>query len=617
MEKKVQKLPSDKNLPFYARDNEIRNILYSDMRINNSKYSAADICFVCDTTGSMDEYIITIVKFLTYFLYEINKLIYGCPRVAFIGYKDKNDKDQIRSKGFTTKYEEMVDFIKGIKCEGGDDACEDIVTPLMEALKFEWSSDLNYVYLITDAPTHGERYHKDEYPDDYPDDDKDMLLEKLVSHYRKSKINLTILRCNDSVDEMIEIMKEYYNSPASELKIIDIDDKDSLKKDFMENFIVSLINSFKQSLTNTRSNDVKSVKYSPSGTRDINFRKVHKKAPEPEGVEPEYEMEFENTFKGRVNTGFIKGLAFDKREYAYSIEIKSALEVECKISGVVISSGVFVNCHSLHVNEKTNYVAKIPKRVANKVEDLFPDIEGTLFTDFLAKKFNAQLRQAKEKDEGNQMKDNSIKVLSLSIIENLDARKSKDKTKRTRFFLAQQLLEGEYVKFSNNYGWKSEEKDSYTLIAQAFSHFTYEYTMGVIMITDIQGIKGKSGEIVITDPAIHSFLYKEQFGQTNHGKLGMIRFFMSHECNSYCKKLHLIDPKSISQDTLKRIKEENKGAKALNHLYEKFEPKIKEWREKIQSFDPNLDVKLDSIEEEQNEGTSYSILHKFDVKPKG
>ena len=137
------------------------------------------------------------------------------------------------------------------------------------------------------------------------------------------------------------------------------------------------------------------------------------------------------------------------------------------------------------------------------------------------------------------------------------------------------------------------------------------------MITDIQGIKGKSGEIVITDPAIHSFLYKEQFGQTNHGKLGMIRFFMSHECNSYCKKLHLIDPKSISQDTLKRIKEENKGAKALNHLYEKFEPKIKEWREKIQSFDPNLDVKLDSIEEEQNEGTSYSILHKFDVKPKG
>ena len=136
------------------------------------------------------------------------------------------------------------------------------------------------------------------------------------------------------------------------------------------------------------------------------------------------------------------------------------------------------------------------------------------------------------------------------------------------------------------------------------------------MITDIQGIKGKSGEIVITDPAIHSFLYKEQFGQTNHGKLGMIRFFMSHQCNEYCKKLHLMDAKSINKATIQSMKEENKVGKALNHLYEKFEPKIKEWRKKIQSFDPNLDLELHLIEEEQNEGTVDSFLGKIERKPK-
>jgi len=608
----------EKDLPHYARDNELRNILYSDMRINNSDYSTADICFVCDTTGSMDRYIIPIRDSLISFLDEITKLIYGQPRVAFIGYKDKKDKkqgkEQIKSKGFTTKYGEMVDFIKGIECEGGDDTCEDIVTPLREALKFNWSSDLNYVYLITDAPTHGRRYHKDIYSDDYPNDDKSMLLEKLVSHYRKSKINLSILRCNDSVDEMIEIMKEYYNSSAGELDVIEINDKDSLKKGFMEHFVVSLINSFKKCLNDTRRNNVDPMKYSPTGSRIINYRIVRKKAPEPEEVQPDHEMELASSFKGKLNTGSIKDLAFDKREYGYSIEVISAVEVECKISWIIIASGVFVNCHSLHVDEDINYVAKIPKAVVTKAEELFPEIEGTLLTRVLAEKFNALLRQVEKKNKGIQTKCNPIKVLSLSIIESLDPKKSKG----IKFFLVQQFLEEEYVKFNNNYGWKSDDKDSSVLIAQAFSHFTYEYSMGVIMVTDIQGVRGKSGDIIITDPAIHSFLYKQRFGQTNHGKLGMIRFFMSHECNDYCKMLSLIHPNSINDATLQSMKEEHKGENALNYLYKKFEPDIKEWREKIQSFDPNTALELNPIEEERDKDvkvTAYTRLVKFNVKP--
>ena len=129
MEKEHQKLPH------YAQDNEIRTILYNNMKINDNNYSPADICFMCDTTGSMDRYIIPIIELLKDFLNEIAKLIYGQPRVAFIGYKDKKEgKEQIKSKGFTTEYEEIVDFIKGIECEGGDDTCEDIVTPLTSSV---------------------------------------------------------------------------------------------------------------------------------------------------------------------------------------------------------------------------------------------------------------------------------------------------------------------------------------------------------------------------------------------------------------------------------------------------------------------------------------------------
>jgi len=569
----------EKNLPFYARDDEIRTILYSDMKINDSNYSAADVCFICDTTGSMDRYIEPMREFLLSFVNEIVRLIYGCPRVAFIAYKDKSDgENQIKSKGFTTKYDEVINFVEGIECGGGDDTCEDIVTPLMEALKFDWSSDLNYVYLITDAPTHGKRYHKDKWSDDYPNDDKDKLLEKLVSHYRKNKINLTILRCNDSVDEMIKIIKEYYNSPANELKVININDEDSYKKDFIKHFYSSLTNSIREFFISSRNR---------------NYRRISEKDPEPEEIQAKYKMEYETPFTGEVNTGSIEDLAFEGKKYKYSISLTSSAEVECKISGSIISSGVFVNCYSLHVNKNTNYIAKIPKIVAKKAEDLLSEIEGTLLTKVLADKFNFLLKQAENEDKENQVRSHFVQVLPLTIIQNLDFEKSKSQTKRPKFFLAQQLLEGIYIKFNNNYGWKNEEKDSYNFIAQAFSHFTYEYTMGVIMVTDIQGIKGSSGEIIITDPAIHSFLYKERFGQTNHGKLGMIRFFMTHECNDYCKMLHLIDPNSISKDRVKAIKEERKGEEALNHLYKEFKPNIKEWRSKIQSFDPNLDPELD------------------------
>jgi len=546
----------------------------------------------------MELYVVPIKNLLIDFLNAVAGLINTQPRVAFIGYKDKKDENQIMSKGFTTKYEEMVDFIKGIKYEGGGDTCEDIVTALREALKLDWSSDLNYVYLITDSPTHGKRYHDDNCSDDYPDDDKDKLLEKLASHYRKSKINLSILRCNNSVDKMIGIIKENYDSPRSELKVIDINSKDCFKKDFTKNFYRSLTNSIEESLVNSRVR---------------NFRKISKKALEPEEILPKYEMEFESSFRGKVNTGSVTGLAFDKKKYGYSIQLKSSAEVECKISGSMISSGVFINCYALHVDGNTNYVAKLPKKVAAKAEDLFPDIEGTLLTKALADKFNFLLKQAEKKDKGNQMKYFSIRVLSLSIMENLDYKKSK----RPRFFLAQQFLNGEYVKFNNNYGWKNKDNDSYNLIAQAFSHFTYEYTMGVIMITDIQGIRSGTDELSITDPAIHSFLYNQQFGETNHGKLGMIRFFTTHECNDYCKKLHLIHPKLIDHAAVQSMKEKRKGEEPLDHLYEKFEPDIKKWREQIQSFDPNLDLESDAIEEEPNKddvNTTYSV--KYVIKPK-
>jgi elongation factor 2 kinase len=55
-------------------------------------------------------------------------------------------------------------------------------------------------------------------------------------------------------------------------------------------------------------------------------------------------------------------------------------------------------------------------------------------------------------------------------------------------------------------------------------------------MVDIQGVGN-----VLTDPLIHC-LDSHRFDSGNFGYEGILKFFMSHKCNKYCKDLNLIHP---------------------------------------------------------------------------
>jgi len=57
------------------------------------------------------------------------------------------------------------------------------------------------------------------------------------------------------------------------------------------------------------------------------------------------------------------------------------------------------------------------------------------------------------------------------------------------------------------------------------------------MMVDLQGVGG-----ILTDPQIHC-LNPKKFGSGNMGYYGMMKFFMTHYCNEYCNKLHLVHPR--------------------------------------------------------------------------
>ncbi|XP_077331053.1 transient receptor potential cation channel subfamily M member 6 isoform X1 [Lithobates pipiens] len=106
----------------------------------------------------------------------------------------------------------------------------------------------------------------------------------------------------------------------------------------------------------------------------------------------------------------------------------------------------------------------------------------------------------------------------------------------------EKYITGEFRKYNNNNG---DEITPTTLLEEAllsFSHWTYEYTRGELLVLDLQGV----GEN-LTDPSVIKPEDKQSrgmvFGPANLGEDALTNFVSKHCCNSCCRKLKLPDLK--------------------------------------------------------------------------
>uniref|UniRef100_A0A3Q3KXC3 non-specific serine/threonine protein kinase n=1 Tax=Mastacembelus armatus TaxID=205130 RepID=A0A3Q3KXC3_9TELE len=111
-----------------------------------------------------------------------------------------------------------------------------------------------------------------------------------------------------------------------------------------------------------------------------------------------------------------------------------------------------------------------------------------------------------------------------------------------QWFAIEECITGEFRKFNNNNGDEIVPTNLLEETMLAFSHWTYEYTRGELLVLDLQGV----GE-TLTDPSViksgEKGSYDMIFGPANLGDDAIRNFRAKHHCNSCCRKLKLPDLK--------------------------------------------------------------------------
>ncbi|NWS69098.1 TRPM6 protein, partial [Crotophaga sulcirostris] len=115
----------------------------------------------------------------------------------------------------------------------------------------------------------------------------------------------------------------------------------------------------------------------------------------------------------------------------------------------------------------------------------------------------------------------------------------------------EKYMTGEFRKYNNNNGDEITPSSLLEELMLAFSHWTYVYTRGELLVLDLQGV----GEN-LTDPSVIKPEDKKSgkmaFGPANLGEDAIRNFITKHHCNSCCRRLKLPDLRRIDY-TLERV----------------------------------------------------------------
>ena len=219
--------------------------------------SIVQLCFILDCTASMDPWIQAaknqIMEIISKLRNEYSEYRY---EVALVGYRDYGDHERFIIRDFTEP-KQIVNILKQIKADGGDDETEDVAGALEQVSRLSWKikEGICSIFHITDAPAHGMRYHTPEISDRYPKGDPHgidpcLILRKLSG----LGIDYTFIKIRSSTDMMIQVFYEtYINFGIGEFRVIDLRPQSVNTQDPTLMLTPSVIRSVTRSITQNTS----------------------------------------------------------------------------------------------------------------------------------------------------------------------------------------------------------------------------------------------------------------------------------------------------------------------------------------------------------------------------
>jgi hypothetical protein len=506
-----------------------------------------DLVIVMDCTGSMGAWIKTAKEELLRIVDGIKSDENGAAvRVGFVAYRDWEDGiDRISTQPLTSDIASIQRFIQSQTAKGGGDTPEDVNGGLQAALDMQWTSEAKCIILVGDAPCHGSEYHTcSDSAVSLANMHKSPCIRGQMRHMAAQGFDFTFIEVvPNSTKKMADILQQEYAS-AQPL--------DGFRRKFTRTQLGSSGDTTKFSSV-VRSSAGSSLAASKSrsvavGSKGM-FSSIHHYGPtgRMSGLMPVLEeedggeggssrkkstaasatrpldwaaIEALAPISVRRNTLHMRpGVSIDWS----SPDLKHTQQLtSVKLSDTPFSNGAMRSaCGMIDLTTNKRMVAKKCfvrsfKSVEAELSAIRKDIEAQAVAKYLATLFSSQENLGVALD-----------FIFTTWYEVLDPRTNKV----VSVFSAEPYIPGEYKKYTNNSDWK--EKGAFCDAAQAFSHFTWQYTFGKLMVVDLQGVN-----YILTDPQVHC-LDTTKFGIGNLGKDGMCKFFHNHVCNRICRKLHL------------------------------------------------------------------------------
>lgn len=507
---------------------------------NASAAKTADVCFLMDCTGSMDEWI-DAAKYGVSQVAEMSCRLSGVScRFAFVGYRDYDEDERYSILDFTSDFTEFGKFLKHVQARGGFDECEDLLGGMGEALRLQWQSDVRTLYLVCDAPCHGKEYHGGMAYDEYPIVPGHLAADVLFQKLNAKKVFLHGFRVGTDpkhgqhVWYMMNTFRAIWKQISGHaFPVQDLGSQTSLFSDSISGSLHNVVQRVREEIV---------VLDSEGWSTEI-----EKNAKWIAGKLGIFEQPQSRNLLKRV-------LNWQEAELVFK---PAKLQIAAAHFNQDGNNKYVFHCRDAKQPQQ-RLVAKVynTKSRLNSQPVYLQELEVSSRAEHFVDAFN--------KSRVSEFHIVHVPVRYFYV--DVDTRMPPH---YLGHYLVEDFLEGKMEKFNSNSGWTYRDVvRGVGEVAQAFSHFTYKLSKGKEILVDVQGVVVDS-RLFLHDVARHTLDEPSPLEPMNHGPKGIVSFFKSHKCRETCKKLQIQSywpDMSCSEQALPVTRESLRNSEVHNQL---------------------------------------------------